>query len=56
MSDCRFGVSPVNYPDPDPENGTAGANLFRFEHPKMLKNRFCSLYLLLTFNAACEYP
>ena len=18
MSDCRFGVSPVNYPDPDP--------------------------------------
>ena len=20
MSDCRFGVSPVNYPDPDPNN------------------------------------
>ena len=20
MSDCRFGVSPVNYPDPDPDN------------------------------------
>ena len=20
MNDCRFGVSPVNYPDPDPEN------------------------------------
>ena len=19
MSDCRFGVSPVNHPDPDPE-------------------------------------
>ena len=19
MSDCRFGLSPVNYPDPDPE-------------------------------------
>ena len=19
MSDCRFGVSPVNYPDPDPD-------------------------------------
>ena len=19
VSDCRFGVSPVNYPDPDPE-------------------------------------
>ena len=22
MSDCRFGVSPVNYPDPDPETET----------------------------------
>ena len=21
MSDCRFGVSPVNYPDPDPDEG-----------------------------------
>ena len=21
MSDCRFGVSPVNYPDPDPVLG-----------------------------------
>ena len=21
MSDCRFGVSPVNYPDPDPDRG-----------------------------------
>ena len=21
MSDCRFGVSPVNYPDPDPVRG-----------------------------------
>ena len=20
MSDCRFGVSPVNYPDPDPDS------------------------------------
>ena len=22
MSDCCFGVSPVNYPDPDPEQST----------------------------------
>ena len=22
MSDCRFGVSPVNYPDPDPDQGS----------------------------------
>ena len=21
MSNCRFGVSPVNYPDPDPDPG-----------------------------------
>ena len=21
MNDCRFGVSPVNYPDPDPDPG-----------------------------------
>ena len=21
MSDCRYGVSPVNYPDPDPDPG-----------------------------------
>ena len=34
MSDCRFGVSPVNYPDPDPDapglilnNFTARSNL-----------------------------
>ena len=24
MSDCRFGVSPVNYPDPDPGGGGGG--------------------------------
>ena len=23
MSDCRFGVSPVNYPDPDPDTVAA---------------------------------
>ena len=23
MSDCRFGVSPVNYPDPDPDQHDA---------------------------------
>ena len=25
MSDCRFGVSPVNYPDPDPDPDTQHA-------------------------------
>ena len=24
MSDCRFGVSPVNYPDPDPNTASRG--------------------------------
>ena len=23
MSDCRYGVSPVNYPDPDPDKTSA---------------------------------
>ena len=27
MSDCRFGVSPVNYPDPDPERSFTKAIL-----------------------------
>ena len=26
MSDCHFGVSPVNYPDPDPELFTKETN------------------------------
>ena len=25
MSDCRFGVSPVNYPDPDPDHRFMGS-------------------------------
>ena len=27
MSDCRFGVSPVNYPDPDPDPDVAQMSL-----------------------------
>ena len=30
MSDCRFGVSPVNYPDPDPDPDVI-----------LLRNTFC---------------
>ena len=26
MSDCRFGVSPVNYPDPDPDDRRADSH------------------------------
>ena len=37
MSDCRFGVSPVNYPDPDPVHvcrkiGAAGSVLQELCH------------------------
>ena len=28
MSDCRFGVSPVNYPDPDPEVWSVGITFY----------------------------
>ena len=27
VSDCRFGVSPVNYPDPDPDQVTSVISL-----------------------------
>ena len=30
MSDCRFGVSPVNYPDPDYSQRTTNALMFHF--------------------------
>ena len=36
MSDCRFGVSPVNYPDPDPDPvvlyDTPGISRCRSQH------------------------
>ena len=35
MSDCRFGVSPVNYPDPDPE--IAIKAYFHFSHYKSVE-------------------
>ena len=30
MSDCRFGVSPVNYPDPDPHTSNMINNKITF--------------------------
>ena len=27
MCDCRFGISPVNYPDPDPEGARIKVSL-----------------------------
>ena len=31
MSDCRFGISLVNYPDPDPDENTATSFHFWLE-------------------------
>ena len=30
MSDCRYGVSPVNYPDPDPDMGNLSLGIRKF--------------------------
>ena len=37
MSDCRFGVSPVNYPDPDP------GNIFKWNSPQLRVLKVCQL-------------
>ena len=37
MSDCRFGVSPVNYPDPDPELS---------KRSKYNENIFCQIKII----------
>ena len=43
MSDCRFGVSPVNYSDPDPE---LSAWLFT-----------CAVFVLVpSLNCRCPFP
>ena len=36
MSDCRFGVSPVNYPGPDPERKRENSrrNFFMTKSPR----------------------
>ena len=35
MSDCRFGVSPVNYPDPDSTMGYGQGKLAHFRRVKL---------------------
>ena len=34
MSDCRFGVSPVNYPDPDPDRHDGHADKDSYRHDR----------------------
>ena len=41
MSDCRFGVSPVNYPDPDPDPEHTPSNPIGF--PQHLPSSWLSV-------------
>ena len=43
MSDCRFGVSPVNYPDPEPDPIDEAAQL----HASHAFVMFCLFFFLL---------
>ena len=43
MSDCRFGVSPVNYPDPDPDFGA-----YMYRHNDVLDNVVFSIEVMST--------
>ena len=45
MSDCRFGVSPVNYPDPNPDISTEK----QIEILLVFNNVFVYFNLLLLF-------
>ena len=45
MSDCRFGVSPVNYPDPDPDPGVL--HHFRLVITFVLSGPISILYLVV---------
>ena len=43
MSDCRFGVSPVNYPDPDPDpDSEHSPRLFRGEYLLYIRAKLTS--------------
>ena len=43
MNDCRFGVSPVNYPDPDPD-----------PFSPMIMSKFCSRFYCFILTADCK--
>ena len=59
MSDCRFGVSPVNYADSDPDHSATGAAaikdmmrcahwkvIFLFEDERLSQTVTCFLYFI----------
>ena len=41
MSDCRFGVSPVNYPDPDPDENESRFTEIEFFGPPIEELTAC---------------
>ena len=47
MSDCRFGVSPVNYPDPDPDDLYYGAYPMSGRGKSFLDGNVCQFYTRL---------
>ena len=49
MSDCRFGVSPVNYPDPDPEG------IFLHVALSAKLTRTCYLFISIEFNGSFHW-
>ena len=48
MSDCRFGVSPVNYPDPDPDPTTVDLKLRETQRDNFTQ-QFESYWYALSF-------
>ena len=55
MSDCRFGVSPVNYPDPDPDhtcNNTCAASHWLDQLASLL---FVLIRLLIATKMASDF-
>ena len=51
VNDCRFGVSPVIYPDPDPERKfnfcTINIFFFVFDYNRIIENVFVYLFIYL---------
>ena len=58
MSDCRFGVSPVNYPDPDPEGHSCETQLTMVinDWAIILDNRGKVDTFILDFEKAFDNP
>ena len=51
MSDYRFGVSPVNYPDPDPDENISTF----FEFDGVLRNGLNRAYCRVSTRLKCQF-